>query len=352
MNPEPVKPVYFEVPSRGERTWIYPWLGLLVGLGLGFVVGHPLSMVVHNFYEHISLGVPLDIGGALIHSFHVHMWPMVLLFSLFGGLVWAVIGWIFKQLRENRLRLDNLHQEFELQVATLRHQYKNLAVGIHGFSGRIKRKLGGIEEQFQQCVREGCPEYKKFQEDFESLGKNVDILEDAAQRLTQTLGQELLYLKALTSDTLSPTPQNFYPLLTHCIQELKDLRFRDKEINFTINSHPLDNLCPADLVFPFEPYTMEVVLQNILANAMRYGDVIEIQVSESPNRVRVEIQDNGPGLEVEKLVHSLLTPADRRGESTHLGLRVSLHLLSKIGGRLGVWSAPGAGATFILEFPK
>ncbi|MFA5112547.1 MAG: hypothetical protein WC443_14140 [Desulfobaccales bacterium] len=51
-------------------------------------------------------------------------------------------------------------------------------------------------------------------------------------------------------------------------------------------------------------------------------------------------------------MHSLLTPADRREESTHLGLKVSLHLLAKCGGRLGAWSSPGFGATFILEFPK
>jgi len=57
-------------------------------------------------------------------------------------------------------------------------------------------------------------------------------------------------------------------------------------------------------------------------------------------------------MEVKKLMHSLLTPADRREESTHLGLKVSLHLLAKCGGRLGAWSSPGFGATFILEFPK
>jgi two-component system C4-dicarboxylate transport sensor histidine kinase DctB len=85
---------------------------------------------------------------------------------------------------------------------------------------------------------------------------------------------------------------------------------------------------------------------------MRYGDFVQIRVAASRDRVKVEVQDNGPGVEVEKLRQNLLTPADRREESSHLGLRVSLHLLAKCGGRLGAWSAPGAGATFILEFPK
>jgi signal transduction histidine kinase len=37
-------------------------------------------------------------------------------------------------------------------------------------------------------------------------------------------------------------------------------------------------------------------------------------------------------------------------ESTHLGLRVTLHLLEQYGGRLFALSEPGQGATFILEF--
>lgn len=344
--------IFLEVPLRRERTWVYPWLGLLVGLGLGFLVGHPLAMVIQNIHDHISEGAPLDIYSALIRSFHVYMWPMTLLFALSGGIAWAVIGWLFKHLRENRLRLDTLHQEFELQVATLRHQYKNLAIGIQGFSHRVKNKLKELDHALTSCEMPDCPAFTHSRQVMEALEHNIDILEEAAQRLTHTLGQELLFLKALTSDTLTPAPQDFYRLLTHCIQHLRSLRFPDKKIRFTINGQPLEECCPAGLVFPFEPYSMEVILQNVLTNAMKFGDIIQIRVAETHDLVRVEVQDNGPGVEVEKLQHHLLTPADRRGESTHLGLKVSLHLLVKCGGRLGVLSEPGAGASFILEFPK
>lgn len=346
------EPVFLEAPLRRERTWVYPWLGLLVGLGLGTLVGHPLAMVVQNVHAHLMEGAPLDLGGAIIHSFHVHMWPMTLLFALFGGIVWAVIGWIFKHLRENRLRLDTLHQEFELQVATLRHQYKNLAIGIHGFTQRVERKLEELDQTLNMCPMPDDPACTKSRQGIEYLRQNVKILEEASQRLTHTLGQELLFLKALTSDTLTSTPQDFYHVLIHCIKELRRLRFREKEIKVTLNDQSLEECCPVGLVFPFEPYAMEVILQNVLTNAMKYGDFIQIKVSETHNRVRVEVQDNGPGVEVEKLQRHLLTPADRKKESTHLGLKVSLHLLVKSGGRLGVLSEPGAGATFILEFPK
>jgi hypothetical protein len=43
---------------------------------------------------------------------------------------------------------------------------------------------------------------------------------------------------------------------------------------------------------------------------------------------------------------------ERELGSTQLGLRVTLHLLQKCGGRLLVASQPGVGSNFTLEFPQ
>jgi len=352
MNDEPINPVVLKSPIRKEKTWVYPWIGVGLGVAVGILIGHPLAMLAYNFHECLISGTTCDVTGALFHSFAFHMWPMMLLFSVFGGVSWGIIGFVLKRLRDNRLRLDTLHQEFELQVATLRHHYKNLALGIHGFSSRIRRKLGGLDTQFRVCAQDNCPNYGEIHQEFETLAHSAAILEEAAERLTHVLGQELLFLKALTSDSLTRMPRDFYPFLVHCVQDLLGLRFREKEVRVEINGQPLEK-CRESLVFAFEPYTLEVILQNILANAMKFSDFLRLRVADTENSVRVEVQDNGPGMDVEKLKLHLLTPGDRReAESTHLGLKVSLHLLEKSGGRLSAWSAPEAGATFIIEIPK
>lgn len=51
--------------------------------------------------------------------------------------------------------------------------------------------------------------------------------------------------------------------------------------------------CRSSLTFSCEPCTLEVILENV---------------------VKVAVQDNGPGLELERMKQLLLTPADRRGE--------------------------------------
>ena len=353
MNGEPINPVVLKAPIHKEKTWVYPWIGVVLGVAVGILIGHPLAMLAVSFHQCLMSGTTCDVTSALFESFQWHMWPMMLLFALFGGVSWGIIGIILKRLRENRLRLDTLHQEFEFQVATLRHHYKNLAIGIHGFSDRIKRKLAHLDDTFKHCLSQGtCPSYEELHPEFEALTNNFAVVEDAAQRLTQTLGQEVLFLKALTSDTLHLTPRDLYPVLVHSIEELKELRFRDKEVHVQINGRSCEE-SNCSLVFPFEPYTMEVILQNIIGNAMKYADHIQISVVETEGKVSVEVEDNGPGLDVDKLRQNLLIPGDRRdAESTHLGVKVSLHLLEKYGGQLLAWSKPGAGARFFLEFPK
>lgn len=347
MNVEAIKPVLLEPNSGLKKIPPFPWVGLLVGALAGLLVVHPVSMLVQAAQSFIYSGASFEFGKALIHSFHARMWPMMLLYTLLGAFVGLILGLVLKVLKENRQRLDTLHQEFEIQVATLRHHYKNLAIGIQGFAGRVRRKLEGLEKQLHQCALNDSPVHQEC----EALARNVAILEEASQRLSQTLGQEVMFLKALTSSTPAPDPIDLYPLLRGAIRDLLELRFRDQEIQVEINGR-LWEQCQDPLFLVFEPYAMEVILQNILSNAMKQGNFIQVWVGETDGWIRVNIQDNGPGLNVEKLRQSLLAPADRQStESSHLGLKVSLHLLAKSGGRLSVGSKLGEGALFVLDFP-
>lgn len=349
--PDQKNPILLEPPVSKLTARRYPWLGLVLGTVIGLLIIHPISMLVRDIHDTIYAGASLHLGFSLIHSFHLQMWPMAVLYTVLGAIVGVILGIVEKHLKEHRIRLDNLHQEFELQVATLRHHYKNLALGIHGFAKRAKKKMADLDEEFRQRA-ESSPEYAPLQQEFQALERNVVVLEEASERLTETLSQELLFLKALTSDSLITASRDFYPVIIHAAKDLLDLRFRDKEIRVEINDRDLEK-CHDSLIFHFEPYTMEVILQNLLSNAMKFGNHIQMYVREEDHWVKVEIRDNGPGLDVEKLQNHLLAPADRQKlDSTHLGLKVSLHLIIRSGGRLWVDSLPGRGSTFIVDFPK
>ncbi len=348
MNPERLEPLDLEFPPIKGSLWVYPWLGMLIGAGAGVLVGHPITMVVQNLHDALFHLASFRPDQIFFDSFRTQFLPLKLLYAIPGGTLGAILGVIFRRLRENRLSLEALHQDFELQTSTLRHHYKNLTIGIEGFSKRIRRNVGKLDEMVRKCASEECLTEVCYRVDFESLANNLSILEATAQRLNQKLGQEVRLLKALTSDSVKAQPREFYTFLKQNVEELIDLRFREKKLRVEINDRPLEE-CSEHLAFPFEPYSMEIILQNILSNAMKAGDHVRIDVGQANGWVRVMVRDNGPGLELEKIKIHLLTPWDRQGpESTHLGLKVSLNLLQRSGGHMAVGSKPGAGTCFFL----
>ncbi len=332
----------------------YKIFGGLAGALSGALLGHPLFMMIYVFHEYLYQQVPLSFTQAILHSFSFHAWPLTLFFALSGAIFGSLLGWIYTLLKESRLQEEYLRKEFELQVASLRHHYKNLAIGIKGLSDLVKHKLGKLDEVLEGiCAkRDDCPGFLAYYQEFQKIENYVVTLDSAARDLEATLTKELQLLRALASDCIILAPQDLYLVLVSSIQILLGLRFLEKEIKVEINGWPWEE-CQETLPLKFEPYITEVVLQNVLSNAMEYGNNIRVRILDQETQVQLQVEDNGPGLQVENLRQAMLTAyASGKAESTHLGLKVSLYLLSKCGGRLGVSSEPGKGATFYIFLPK
>jgi signal transduction histidine kinase len=347
-----LRPLRLEGPGKIEASWIYPVTGFLFGAVGGILLGHPLAMVVFNFQEYIHGQAQFNPWGRILFSFSPHMWPMMTLFALSLGVFGAILGQVFKKLQDHQRQIETLHQEFELQVASLRHHYKNMAIGIEGFSGRIHRKVLELVRQIRQGHGGNCPRENCYCHSLPGLEKDVEMLADTSKRLGETLGRELTFLKALSGDFTAPLPHDLYPVLVSSIRDLLETRFEDKKIQVEINGRPFEEP-QKPLVFNFEPVTMMVILENLLSNAMKYAGHIEVKAAAADKTVQIAIIDHGSGFDVAELRQLLRVPRDRRElGSTQLGLRVTLHLLEKCRGRLLVSSQPGIGSNFTLEFPK
>nr|WP_249420095.1 PAS domain-containing protein [Rhabdothermincola salaria] len=102
------------------------------------------------------------------------------------------------------------------------------------------------------------------------------------------------------------------------------------------------------------------VLLNLTSNAIKYnhpGGRVDLEaIRTDDGRVQLTVADTGRGLEPEQ-VDRLFVPFDRLGlehtgiEGSGVGLALSRGLTEKMGGTLGVRSAPGVGSTFWVDLP-
>ncbi|WP_434044060.1 MULTISPECIES: AAA family ATPase [Sorangium] len=103
---------------------------------------------------------------------------------------------------------------------------------------------------------------------------------------------------------------------------------------------------------------VDQIVSNLLANAIKFGagKPVEISVAEGAGTARLSVRDHGIGIDParqERIFERFeRAVSDRHYGGLGLGLYISRSIAEAHGGSIRVQSAPGAGATFIVELPR
>ncbi|MBS0633560.1 MAG: response regulator [Verrucomicrobia bacterium] len=108
-----------------------------------------------------------------------------------------------------------------------------------------------------------------------------------------------------------------------------------------------------------DPHQLQQVFVNILGNArqaiepFRRDGQIVVRTRLAEGGVRVEFQDNGPGIRAENLarIFDPFFTTKPVGKGTGLGLSLSYGIIQEHGGKIAARSEPGQGATFVIDLP-
>ena len=130
-------------------------------------------------------------------------------------------------------------------------------------------------------------------------------------------------------------------------------------INNELNAHAIEFIkeiapdCPDAYL---DKGGLQQVLLNLFMNAVQaMGQngrlAVAIGPSETPEEIRIDVRDSGPGIPADQLGQIFDPFFTSRKEGVGLGLSVSYNIIRKNGGRMEVNSRPGEGACFSIFLP-
>lgn len=210
---------------------------------------------------------------------------------------------------------------------------------VHDLRGPLRSIRGGVSMLVEDLPKQVSEEHA------EVLG----FIRDGAERMDQLI-VALYRFCSLEDRALATQPVD----LLHIVGDLRamlraDLREKGAELT-----------SDADLpVIHGDPMQLMQLLQNLVANGIKYNMTaaprVHIAAQETADSVRIEVSDNGIGIEPQYL-EEVFQPFRRLHSAEEysgsgLGLATCRRIAERHGGRIGCRSTPGEGTVFTVELP-
>jgi signal transduction histidine kinase len=230
-------------------------------------------------------------------------------------------------------------------IASLSHHIKNILQGVRGGSYLIQM---GMKEH-AKAIADGNLDVEAAEKAVGVMRKGWSIVEKNQERISALVMDMLTFSKEREP---VPEPANLNEV-TADVVELMKTRATQEEIELVWLP------APTMPTLMFDPEAMHRAILNIVTNAIdacheRPSGRVEVstQYSQVERMARVQVVDNGSGIESEDLEKIFTVFVSRKGgRGTGLGLPVSQKILEEHGGRIRVESKVDVGSRFTLEFP-
>lgn len=264
----------------------------------------------------------------------------ILILSLFGLMIIAsVIFFNYRKQKKAKILLQVKTDELEKANQVKSKLFSIIGHDLRGPIGSLYMLLG--------LYRKNQMEDEEFKQLVPELYKNVGAILEVLNNLLRWSMGEMNMIKSEPKTILLSQKAtellNFFSTLS----QQKLLR--------------IQNLIPEDIAVIMDPNHLELILRNLLNNAIKFsnkGGQITISAKEQEDMVTVAIQDEGLGMsqeEVGKLFQNTLADSKRgtTGEQgTGLGLNLCQLYIEKSGGKIWVESEPDKGSVFYFSLKK
>ncbi|NCC25620.1 MAG: PAS domain S-box protein [Deltaproteobacteria bacterium] len=276
------------------------------------------------------------------------------------------------------IRVDDVTERIRVEEMVIQAE-KMLSVGglAAGMAHEIKNPLSIILQNAQvmrsrlgrgparnQIEAEACGTTLEAIEtymDRRGIFKMIEAVVDAGRRASRIIESMLSFSRKYGSGRTECDVRDL-------LDESVDLASKDYDLkkHYDFRYIEIDRDYDSDLPKAMcDPGKLQQVFLNILKNGAeamaekhgggpKAGSKFQLRLRRERGRIRVEIEDNGPGMDetVRKRIFEPFFTTKEVGRGTGLGLSVSYFIVTEDhGGTLEVDSAPGMGTRFVIRLP-
>jgi signal transduction histidine kinase len=242
-------------------------------------------------------------------------------------------------------------------MSVVSHELRTPLTVILGYArlGAQLRKMPSAQLLDEQLHRQPV-NIKRLQSSVDELLKTattgMEKVERSGEHLLFLVNQLLDYAKMETGRlVVDPVICDVREVIEPVLDQMRILT-EEKDLDLEITIAPCFML--ADVT------RTRQILINLMGNAIKFTDSgkVSVVVTESEDRVHIDVSDTGIGIEPHELenifeaFHQAELSFSRSAAGTGLGLSVAKELARLEGGALEVRSEVGVGSTFTLTLPK
>jgi len=120
----------------------------------------------------------------------------------------------------------------------------------------------------------------------------------------------------------------------------------------------IELICVDDILASIRPQSFERAITNLISNAVKYGELCRVIISQDEQHIYFNIEDDGPGIPAErrseafKAFQRLDTARNQNIEGVGLGLSIARDISQMHGGRLRLDESSMGGLKAIIRLPR
>ena len=222
-------------------------------------------------------------------------------------------------------------------IANVSHELRTPLVSIIGFAELLRDAWDNPGADRARL--------RRYSENILTSGRSLlEIINDLLDLAKIEAGKMVLHLSEFAVEDLARDLIDF-------VRPLADKKNQNLTLEVTDDLPPLSS----------DSGKIKQILYNLLSNAVKFtppDGAVSLKVeSAGEGRVRMTVQDSGPGIPAEQHqrifdpFHQLDASKTREFAGTGLGLAITRELVTGLGGTIRVDSELGRGATFVVELP-